>query len=447
MKPNYKPLLIALLSANGSLLISGTTAAAIAIPEPRIETRTIVISGDEAGGVEQLLAAANTDAPEAPRVYKDVRVVVAGDGSTHVHASPPIPPIPPVPNMPDVDFLISNAMSEAFSSSAAGFSTLSRTPVKNAPYSAEVISEKMQLLPDGNQISHRTSSLAYRDSAGRTRQEVRDDKGEVRTIQIHDAVDGTRYVVSPSKKSATKIALDTDIAKRVEEIREKAKAAAKADGKSVIIERGNPGETIVVKRMDGPRADGKNEVREETIVNVIRIGGDNTVRIDGENVSVNKDGKKFSYKFGPGADPMGAAMAELGRLGTLGPLGTLGHSFHDARWAAKATKTDLGSRDFEGVRADGKRTSYTIPAGEVGNRNPITVTSESWYSPDLQVTVYSKQSDPRTGDSIYRLANVKRIEQPLSLFRVPEDYAIRSTRSIAVPTPPVPPAKPLAPIK
>ena len=438
MKPNYKALLIALMSANSNFLIAGTSAAAIAVPEPRIETRTIIFDGEDSGGVvAPFVAATNAEAAETPgRVYKDVRVVVTGDGTTHVHSVPPIPPLPPIPNLPDVDVLISNAMSEAFSSSAAGFTAFSRAPVKNAPYSAEVISEKIQFLPDGNQISHRTNSLAYRDSAGRTRQEARDDKGEVRTIQINDAVDGSRFVLSPSKKSATKIALDKDIAKRVDEIREKAKAAAKADGKAVIIERGNPGETIVVKRMDGLGKDGKNEVREETTVNVVRIAGDT-------DVAVNKDGKKYTYKLGPGGDHLGPAMAELARLGTLGPLGTLGHSFQDVRWAAKATKTDLGSRDFEGIRADGKRTSYTIPAGEVGNKNPITVTSESWYSPDLQVTVYSKQSDPRTGDAVYRLANVKRIEQPLSLFRVPEDYAIRSSRSIAVPVPPVPPTPPV----
>ncbi len=432
MKPNYKRLLTALISANSSFLIAGTSAAAIAAPEPRIETRTIIISGEESGSVDQFVAAANAEADAPRHVYKDVRVVVAGDGTTHVHTIPPIPPIPPMANMPDVDILISNAMSEAFSSSAAGFTTFSRAPVKNAPYSAEVISEKVQVLRDGNQITHRTTSLAYRDSAGRTRQEARDEKGDVRTIQINDAVDGSRYVLSPSRKLATKIALDKDIAKRVEEIREKARAAAKADGRAVIIERGNPGETIVVKRMDGLSKAGKNEVREETTVNVVRIGGDT-------DVAVNKDGKKFTYKLGTGGDHLGPAMAELARLGTPGPLGTLGHSIQDARWAARATKTELGSREFDGVRADGKRTTYTIPAGEVGNKNPITVTSESWFSPDLQVTVYSIQSDPRTGDSIYRLANVKRIEQPLSLFRVPEDFAIRDARSIAVPAPPVPP--------
>ena len=439
MNQNYKPLLIALLSANSNFLIAGTSAAAIAAPEPRIETRINIINSEDSAGFEQFARAGNAQAEAPGGAYKDVRVVLSGDGTPHVHSVPPIPPLPHRPNLPDVDILISNAMSEAFSSSAAGFTTASRAPVKGAPYSAEVISEKVQLLPDGNQISHRTTSLAYRDSAGRTRQEARDDKGEVRTIQINDAVEDTRFVLSPSKKSATKIALDKDIAKRVEEIREKARAAAKVDGKAMIIERGNPGETIVVKRMDGPRTDGKNEIREETTVNVVRIGGDT-------DVAINKEGKKYTYKLGMGGDHLGPAMAELARLGTLGPLGTFGHSFQDARWAARATKTELGSRDFEGLRADGKRTSYTIPAGEVGNKNPITVTSESWYSPDLKVTIYSKQSDPRTGDSIYRLANVKRTEQPLSMFRVPEDYAIRSTRSITGPLPPAPPMPPASPV-
>lgn len=120
----------------------------------------------------------------------------------------------------------------------------------------------------------------------------------------------------------------------------------------MIIERGIPGETIVVKRMDGRRTEGKCQVHEETIVNVVRIGGDT-------NVAVNKGGKKTTYKLGTGGDHS-RAVAGPARPGTLGPLVTLGHSFQDARWAANDTNTDLGSRDSEGERADVKRTSYTI---------------------------------------------------------------------------------------
>src|SRR5690606_26556263 len=68
--------------------------------------------------------------------------------------------------------------------------------------------------------------------------------------------------------------------------------------------------------------------------------------------------------------------------------------------------TSLGSKAFDGVRADGKSTTWTIPAGRIGNRNPINIQSETWYSPELQVTVYSRYSDPRTGESIYRLSGI-----------------------------------------
>src|SRR3954466_15166912 len=47
-----------------------------------------------------------------------------------------------------------------------------RKPVKNAPYIAETINETQQTLLDGNQIVNKHSTMSYRDSAGRTRQEV-----------------------------------------------------------------------------------------------------------------------------------------------------------------------------------------------------------------------------------------------------------------------------------
>ena len=46
-----------------------------------------------------------------------------------------------------------------------------REIVKNAPYSAEAVSESVQLLTDGNRIVKRTRSQIARDSFGRTRQE------------------------------------------------------------------------------------------------------------------------------------------------------------------------------------------------------------------------------------------------------------------------------------
>ena len=91
----------------------------------------------------------------------------------------------------------------------------------------------------------------------------------------------------------------------------------------------------------------------------------------------------------------------------------------------KATTKDLGTRDFNGVKAEGKLRSYEIPAGEIGNRNPIVVSDETWYSPELQITVYTKHSDPRSGDTVFRLENLKRDEPAASLFAVPSDYTVK----------------------
>jgi hypothetical protein len=99
--------------------------------------------------------------------------------------------------------------------------------------------------------------------------------------------------------------------------------------------------------------------------------------------------------------------------------------FESTARLGKGVTTSLGTKDFDGVKAEGKSTVWTIPAGEIGNRNPIQVTSESWYSPDLQVTVYSRHSDPRTGESIYRLAGIKRAEPDANLFKVPEGYDLK----------------------
>src|SRR5438045_3231323 len=46
-------------------------------------------------------------------------------------------------------------------------------PVKNAPYTAEAVSETTQVLGDGNRIVRRSTTSLARDGEGRTRQETR----------------------------------------------------------------------------------------------------------------------------------------------------------------------------------------------------------------------------------------------------------------------------------
>jgi hypothetical protein len=84
----------------------------------------------------------------------------------------------------------------------------------------------------------------------------------------------------------------------------------------------------------------------------------------------------------------------------------------------------LGKRVIEGVEAEGTRTIMTMPAGQVGNELPIQVVSESWFSAELQAVVMSKHTDPRMGETSYRLTGINRSEQARSLFEVPADYKI-----------------------
>jgi hypothetical protein len=85
----------------------------------------------------------------------------------------------------------------------------------------------------------------------------------------------------------------------------------------------------------------------------------------------------------------------------------------------------LGKQVIEGVEAEGTRTTITIPAGKIGNERPIDIVTERWYSPELQVVVYSKKTDPMAGETTYRLTNINRDEPARSLFEVPAGYKIK----------------------
>ena len=84
----------------------------------------------------------------------------------------------------------------------------------------------------------------------------------------------------------------------------------------------------------------------------------------------------------------------------------------------------LGSQSIEGVQAQGTRITRTIPAGQVGNEQPIQIMTESWYSQDLQMVVQRKSSDPRRGETVTQLTNVSRGEPSSTLFQVPADYKV-----------------------
>jgi hypothetical protein len=85
----------------------------------------------------------------------------------------------------------------------------------------------------------------------------------------------------------------------------------------------------------------------------------------------------------------------------------------------------LGSRVIEGVEATGTRSTVTIPAGQMGNEKPLEIVSERWYSSELNTVVMSRHSDPRLGETTFRLTQISRGEPDRALFEVPGDYTVK----------------------
>ncbi|HUP30118.1 MAG TPA: hypothetical protein VM122_08095 [Usitatibacter sp.] len=323
--------------------------------------------------------------------------------------------------------------------------------VKGAPYSAEVVTENNQPLADGNVITRRTSGAVYRDGAGRTRQESGGD-GRERVVYITDPVESKTYVLTPGAKRAIvtshmahPIVNEKEIAKEVKrEIKNRQVVRVNAteirieDGKVFVDGEEVAGGTVNLRaksgkevRVEGGKVfiDGKEIARADGGSNVTRsttsVSPDGTRREE-VRVRVVRSGDDEHMPVPP-LPPMPpippGAVVPLPPLPPMPGIQTM--RFESTAKLGKGITTNLGTKDFDGVKAEGRATTWTIPAGEIGNRSAINVVSESWYSPELQVTVYSRNADPRTGETIYRLAGIKRGEPGAELFKVPEEYKLR----------------------
>lgn len=220
-----------------------------------------------------------------------------------------------------VDFLMQSKMAQLVSLGSI---------VKNAPYSAEAVTETNQVLADGTRIRQSHSYKMYRDSQGRMRRESESGL----EIWIVDPVANVGYVLDVKEQRARTVPL----------------AVALAGAK------------------------------ERAYVRIRAAGSE-------EIISFFPVGKQKSGELQAKGEP-------------------------------------LGRQIIEGVEADGNRTTETIPAGAIGNDRPIEIVSESWYSPELQLQVKSRHYDPRTGETTFRLAGIRRDEPAPDLFKVPAGYQI-----------------------
>jgi len=129
------------------------------------------------------------------------------------------------------------------------------------------------------------------------------------------------------------------------------------------------------------------------------------------------EGQRFEFKVGPGEGEQFGLRTEAGVAST--------YVFKAKGPNANEVKEQLGKQIIEGVEAEGTRTTITIPAGEIGNERAIEIVSERWYSSELQLVVMTRHSDPRMGETTYKLTNISRADQPKSLFEVPAGYTVK----------------------
>jgi hypothetical protein len=73
--------------------------------------------------------------------------------------------------------------------------------VKGAPYSADMETESVQTLGDGNRIVYRSTGRVYRDAEGRVRREEKNGSNE--TITITDPVANKSFTLEPATRTAS----------------------------------------------------------------------------------------------------------------------------------------------------------------------------------------------------------------------------------------------------
>jgi len=242
-------------------------------------------------------------------------------------------------------------------------------PVKGAPHAAEATNETIQTLPDGNRIVEKHSSKMYRDAEGRTRMENNFStlgplvpEGKAPSItSINDPVTGEHYILDNNRKSATKMTMPK------------------------IAMSGKPGEQREVRvemRHAGPP--GSSATATATVDHDVMIAGPAVMASGGAQI-------RHSTGSAAGAD---------------------------------VKKESLGKQVIEGVECDGTRETVTIPAGAMGNERPLVSVTERWVSAKLGLDVLRKHTDPRFGETNYRLTRIVQADQPRSLFEIPADYKL-----------------------
>jgi hypothetical protein len=90
----------------------------------------------------------------------------------------------------------------------------------------------------------------------------------------------------------------------------------------------------------------------------------------------------------------------------------------------RTQKERLEPQLIDGVAAEGTRIVLTIPADRFQNEQPVVITHEEWFAPELHIIVLMKHNDPRFGETTFRLTNITRGEPSPALFQLPNGYRV-----------------------
>jgi hypothetical protein len=184
------------------------------------------------------------------------------------------------------------------------------------------------------------------------------------------------------------------------------------------------GNTIVSRQQSNVYRDSQGRVRVEHT-------------FSGRGQSAGQSARKVVSIFDPvagatymlQADTMTAYKSPV-RPRTSNDAAGRGHSAFAGRHlgsaAAPAQTDNLGIQTINGVAATGTRTTQTIPAGAIGNAQPIQIVREVWTSQDLKIPVMIKTSDPRFGETVMQLTNLTQANPDPALFQVPAGYSVQA---------------------
>ena len=81
----------------------------------------------------------------------------------------------------------------------------------------------------------------------------------------------------------------------------------------------------------------------------------------------------------------------------------------------------LGNQFVGGFLAEGSRLKKIIPADKAGNKRPLEVVSETWFSQQLQTVIEHRTIDPRVGTAEYKLIEIELGDPAPELFVVPKN--------------------------